>query len=942
MHSNVGQPAWVDTGQADPRRGRRVARDIRYALAFHSTGTTVMPACLAALLLAVLPALLAPTAHAGAEDFLPGSRHDPEAPRFADVIGHDAGERISSPAEIRTWFEALAEAYPDRIRLFPYAESWQGRELFYAVIGTPERIDGLDAIRRDIQTIAHPGRHDSAAIEAALARVPATVWLAYSVHGNEISPADGAMVTAWHLLAAEDNAVVDEILADTLVFINPLQNPDGRARFLHSFESAEGLEPAASRLAAEHDEPWPSGRVNHYLFDLNRDWLAMTQPETRGHVAALLEWYPLAFVDAHEMGSDSTFFFAPEAVPYNPLLASNQRDSLALFGRNNARWFDRFGFQYFTREIFDAFYPGYGASWPSYYGGVAMTYEQGSARGLIMRLRHGEEMTYAETVREYFVASLATAQTVARHRERLWRDFAAYRRDGASLAGREGPAAWVIPAQRDQGGADRLAALLARHGADVFRSATRLDACGRALAPGSYVIPGAQPEHRKLRVLLDRDVAMDEAFIAEQERRRAKGLPDQIYDVTAWSLPLMFNVETAECASAVPVDDLDRVAPGERRPGELRDQTADVAWIAPGGSRATGRLMAAALRRGLVVQSAEEAFELDAQNFGAGSLIFPRAGNPENLRQVLHGLAAESGADLIGVDTSWVSEGPNFGSGKVRRLIAPRVAIAWDTPTDVYSPGAVRFVLERQFGYPVVPIRTTTLARADLNRFDVVILPDQSGFRGGGYNAVLGENGAAHLAEWVERGGVLVTLAGATEWAAHPDVDLLAMRAENRVSDDAGEADGGNDEDAERVPGSRLESAGDLAEAVRPDAAAPDSVAGILARAEVDPDHWLGAGVAETVQVLIRGDRVFTPLKLDQGRNVVRFAAADRLRAAGYLWAENGAQLAYKPFVAVQPRQRGMVIGFTEDPAVRAYLDGLGLLLLNAVLRAPSYSARLR
>ena len=212
----------------------------------------------------------------------------------------------------------------------------------------------------DIQVIARPDRHDRATIDQAISRVPATAWLAYSVHGNEISPADAAMVTAWHLLAARDDALVDQILGNTLVFINPLQNPDGRERFVHQFEMAEGLEPAASRLAAEHDEPWPSGRVNHYLFDLNRDWLAITQPETRGHVDALLNWYPLAFVDAHEMGSDSTFFFAPEAIPYNPLLASAQRDNLTLFGQNNARWFDRFGFSYFTREIFDAFYPGYG------------------------------------------------------------------------------------------------------------------------------------------------------------------------------------------------------------------------------------------------------------------------------------------------------------------------------------------------------------------------------------------------------------------------------------------------------------------------------------------------------------------------------------------------------------------------------------------------------
>ena len=899
-------------------------------------------------LVSLLLLLTAIHAHA-APEFWPGAEYDPEAPTFEEMLGHAMAERISTPAEIRAGFDALAKAYPERIRLFPYAESWQGRELFYAVIGTPERLDELDAIRADIDTVAHPDRHDDAAIEAALARVPGTVWLSYSVHGNEVSPADSALLTARHLLAAVDDPIVDGILANTLVFIDPLQNPDGRARFIHSFASAEGLEPIASRLAAEHDEPWPSGRVNHYLFDLNRDWLAITQPETEGRVAALLDWYPLAFVDSHEMGGDSTYFFAPEAVPYNPLLAGDQRENLALFGRNNARWFDRFGFQYFTREVYDAFYPGYGASWPSYYGGIAMTYEQGSPRGLVFRRRDGSTLTYADAVRHNFVASVATAQTVAENRDELWSDFRDYRASAVAMAGDEGPRAWVIPAQTDQGGADRLAGLLASHGIDTWRSDDTLRACGGEFGPGSYVIPADQPAYRKARVLLDQDVEMAEDFVAEQERRRAKDLPDEIYDVTAWSLPLMFNVRTVRCGRPVDTGAMQPVAPGETPPGELTGEDPQVAWLAAGGSRSTARLLSAALRADLTIRSNERPFVHDGREYPSGSLIFTVAENPADLDATLRDLAAASGADLVAVDDGWITEGPNFGSNDVRTLIKPRVALAWDRPTDTYAPGAVRFVLERQFGYPVVPIRTHTLKSADLNRFDVVILPDSSGYWGGGYAGVLGDAGRDHLADWIDDGGVLVTMAGGTEWAAHPDVDLLAIRAENQpradgdgdpVGDEARDAD--VQPESARVPGTVIESAEQYRALAEPDAEAPDSVAGVLVRAEVDADHWLAAGIADSVNVLVRGDRVFRPMPRDDGRTVARFAAADELLAAGHLWTENRAQLAFKPFVVTQRRGRGLVVGFTEDPAVRAYLDGLNGLLINAVLRAPSYSARLR
>ncbi|MFP4277341.1 MAG: M14 family zinc carboxypeptidase [Wenzhouxiangella sp.] len=896
-----------------------------------------MPAVLIALLL-----LVSSLAFATESPFLPETRYVDEAPSLEDVVGHKLGERISTPAQIRTWFEALAETWPERIKLVPYAESWQGRELFYAVIGTPERIASLDDIRADIQVIAHPHRHASSAVERALERVPATYWYAATVHGNEISPSESAMQLALHLLAADEDPVVDEILAHSLVFINPVQNPDGLARFIHAFEEGLGLEPIASRLAAEHDEPWPSGRVNHYLFDLNRDWLAMTQPETRGHADALLDWYPLAFVDAHEMGTDATFFFAPEAVPYNPLLASGQRASLEVFGRNNARWFDRFGFPYFTREVYDAFYPGYGASWPSYYGGVAMTYEQGSARGLLARTQSGEEFTFLDTVEEYFIAALATAQTVARERDRLWSDFATYRREAVAMAGSDSPGGWVIPVQQDQGGADRLATLLARHGAEVFRADQEINTCGRDLPAGSYLIPGAQPSHRKLRVLLDERVEMDSEFLAAQEQRRARDLPDEIYDVTAWSLPLMFNVDVLECNRSLSVNGLTAISADDHAAVQALDGEAAVAWVVPGGSTANPRFLAAALRRGLKVLSNEEAFVQAGQSYPSGSLIVPVAGNPDDLVDIINALAEQTGARPVGLDSSWISEGPSLGSGKVRPLIAPRIAMAWDASTDFYSAGAVRFVLEHQIGYPVTPIRGRTLARADLNHFDVLILPDSGGGRFGSYASVLGESGAGHLADWVENGGVLVTLAGATEWAARPEIDLLALRAEYQAVADDGESSSDEGEDSARVPGTLIENAEQLDAAMRPEGENPDSVSGVLVRAEVDEEHWLGAGIAETVQVLVRGDRIFAPLDRDQGATVARYAGPDQLLASGQLWEENRRQLAYKPFVVVQRRQLGVVIGFTEDPAVRAYLDGLQGLLANATLRAASYSQRLR
>ena len=872
-------------------------------------------------------------------EFWPGAEYDPSIPTLEATVGHAPGARITTHADMLRYLQALEQAAPDRLRLVTFGQSWQGRDLVYAIVTSPENLARVDEIKAGMQALRNADRTEAGEARRIIETQPAVTWLSYSVHGNEISSTDAALLTAYHLLAAQNDSRVAQILDQTVVIIDPLQNPDGRERFILRYEMSRGLVPDSDRLSAEHNEPWPSGRTNHYLFDLNRDWFKRTQPETRARVRVIQEWYPVAFVDAHEMGSDSTYFFAPEAVPYNPNLAEGQRALLEDFGRNNARWFDEFGIDYFTREVFDAFYPGYGASWPSYFGSVAMTYEQASSRGLVVRRYDGTELPYAETVRNHFVTSLATAETVATQRQRMLETFHEYQLSAIEEGGEGKVRSYLIPTQPDQAGADKLARLLVQQGARVGRATEGFFACGEDYEPGSYVIDLAQPAKRLLRTLLDVDTAMDDAFIAEQERRRARGQPDQIYDVTAWSLPLMMNLTVRPCDRGAGRA-LEAVAADETPRGRLAGPDPAVSYLVPWGQATAVRLLAHAHRRGLAVKSSDKAFVNGGVSYPAGTLIFEAAENPPDLRGVLAELAETTGADVQAVDDSWVTDGPNFGSGRVVRMNAPKIAMAWDEPTSAYSAGNTRFVIERQFDTPVTVIRTDDLKGADLRRYQVLILPSTWG----SYEAGLGEAGTKNLADWVKRGGVLITLGGATRFAAHPEVDLLGIRRERAVVPEAVEASEVEveDEGDATVPGVLLDSEEDLAVAVAPLEDSPDSVGGVLLRASVDPDHWLSAGVSPELHVLARGSDVYTPLRRDDGVNVVRFQGGDELLASGYLWEENRRQLAYKPFAVVQEQGDGIVVGFTQDPTVRAYLDGLNVLLMNAVFRGAAHARPVR
>ena len=863
-----------------------------------------------------------------AQSFIPGVTYDPAIPTVESVFGKPSGQRITPSADVIRYFRELEKAAPGRIVVKPYATSWQGRELVYVIIGSPDRIANLPAISADLKALADPRRTSKAEAEQIIARSPGTVWLAHGVHGDEISSDDAAMMTAYHLLAAKGDPTVDKILATTLVIIDPVQNPDGRDRFVNGYYDTLGLEPNGNPISAERVQRWPGGRYNHYLFDMNRDWFAMTQPETVGRVRIYQEWMPLIFVDLHEMGVNTTYFFSPEADPYNPGITQSQRETLKVIGRNNANWFDRFGFNYFTREVYDDFYPGYGAGWPLFHGAIGTTYEQAGADGLLARRSDGTFLHYADGVRHHFTSSLATLETMSNNREKLLREFYAYRAS-AIEEGRTGKTrSYLIPPQQDQSSADKLATLLAAQGADVKRSTASFNACGGRYNAGTYAISLAQPAGRLIKTLMDPHVPLDAKFMAEQERRRAKDLEPELYDVTAWSLPLMFNLQVDNCSDdasgSLPMADAKMI-----QPGTVSRPDASFGYLAPWGSTASVRLLAAALREGIAVSSSDFAFTHAGQVYPSGTLIFRKSATPDLAAKIAR-LATDTGANLVGIDDSWVTDGPSFGSNRVVDHAAPRIAMAWDRPTRSASAGNLRFVIERQFGYPVTPIRTDALASPDLSLFDVLILPD-----GGNYAEVLGENGAKALGDWMRRGGVLIAVGGATRFVSDPKNNLGSLKRENAWRADQPDKE---EKPEATVPGTLLTKPEQLLAAELPKQEAPDASPGALVRATPDKDHWLAAGLKPTLNVLMTGSDIYSPARRDAGTNVISFAGPETLVASGYLWEETKKQLAFKPFLVSEPEGRGQLITFTQDPTTRAYLDGLNVVLANAIFRGPAHA----
>lgn len=857
--------------------------------------------------------------------------YDASVPSMEDFGGYRFGQEMTTADGAVAYLRELAEIAPDRIQVFDYATSWQGRTLVYAVIGRPENIARMDEIQADMARLAYPAGLSDAQAEAIIADLPAIVWLSYGVHGDEITSTDAGLRTAYHLLAAEDDPTVEAILDNTIIIVDPVQNPDGRARFIQGFTEARGLVADENRYSLEHDQDWPRGRFNHYLFDLNRDWFAMTQPETQGRVREMLRWYPQVVVDAHEMGGDSSYFFAPSAEPFNPNILDSQREAQAIIGRNNARYFDTLGYDYFTREIFDAFYPGYGDMWPTLQGAVAMTYEQASPRGLFWRKRDGSLLTYADGVDHHFVSSVSTAEAVAENRELFLRNFLAFRRAGAPAGANQ---AILLDRSANPWNSERLARALSRQGIAVERLDGAVSQCGANYEDGAFLVRFNQPAGRLARTLLEPTTDLPREFVVEQEARRDRGLDPELYDVTAWALPLMHNVDATVCRRAPGVSGR-QVAPNDPLPQRAAGEGADWGYAIPWTDAGQAALVAALTREGIAMRTTKAAFRIGDRNFPAGSVVVPRHGAAADLDFTIIRLARELGAEVFGMASSWVDDGPNPGSGNFHAMVAPRVAMAWSTGTSATSAGPTRFVLEQRFGIPVSIIRTTSLASADLSRFDVIILPEQGFPR---YDSTLGSRGSEALSRFVQQGGTLVGLGNATRWLADGDNAFLPLQRERA----AGAPRDAHPADAAVVDGVVLADAAERQAREQETGAMPASSPGALVNLVANPDAWMASGYENGAAALVTGSDIYAPVQRDEATTALRFAGSEDLLAGGYLWAEYAEQLAQKPFLVSRRMGRGHVIAFTQSPTTRAYLEGLDLMLLNAVLLGPAHSRALR
>ena len=850
----------------------------------------------------------------------PGNTYDPKVPTPKSLLGYEFGEQFTSHQRMMHYVERIAAA-SKRIKVDTVAHSFEGREMLVIAIGSEANIARISELQRDAQRIADPrgasDRRGAAAtdLDLIVRRLPVLIWLEHSVHGGEASGVESGLALLYQLAAGSD-AETRLVLDSAVVLIDPNENPDGRERHVHDVQKTRGAQrPSIDGGALNNAGSWPGARTSHYYFDLNRDWFVISHPETRGRVTAFMKWWPHVAVDLHEMGTSSTFYFAPPMEPNNLNNPSTLPGWFERFGKAHQEAFDRFGWSFFRREGYDSFYPGYGESWPMLTGAVGMLFESASSGGGATRRSDGTIRTLRDAAHNHYVAEWMTVRYSARHRGEIVRDYRASRREAITRGEKAMGGMRAVLLERDaQGRGDSLAARLMDNGIEVHRLTSGVDlrdatAHGEAQAKavranaGWYVVDLAQPQGNLARAILEPDAALDSVFIQRELESRRTSLPDRFYDVTAWSLPYAYRVR-AWSVRTLPTG-LERVSAAAREAREWVRGRYGYAFEP--GSEASIRLLASLVRDSVRVWYAPRAFMAGGVRFTRGALVVRAAANDSTVHAVVQRNAIAAGARVTPLSSAGVDEGIDLGSGSVVPVVPPRVALLGGPPVGGNSYGFAWYALDQRMGVPVSAIDAVYAGGNGLESYNVLIVPST---QGGALDRALGDTGRQRIADWVRAGGVLITIDAATGWAAG---DRGVMRAKLRRDS------------------TRADSAGG--------AALPSDVPGAIARVTGDTLSPLMAGVFETeFAALVNSDRVYTiPKDLRAGEAVVRYASEPRLRLAGYFWPEMPGRLALTPYLWTERVGRGRVIGFAGDPVFRDHWRGTYTLFANAVLLGASF-----
>ena len=624
------------------------------------------------------------------------------------------GEQFTPHHLLVDYYQHVAEN-SDLVIVQEYGRTNEQRPLIWAIISSPENLKNLEQIRTDNLKRARllEGKpSDSQPV--------AIIWLSYGVHGNEAGASESSIATLFEI-ANPNNKNIQSFLENTVVIIDPCINPDGYSRYSHWQWNVNNKIVNPNPASLEHNEPWPGGRVNHYLFDLNRDWAWQTQVETQQRLEIYNQWMPHIHVDFHEMGYNSPYYFAPAAQPYHKPISDWQGDFQKEIGRNHAKYFDENAWLYYTREDFDLFYPSYGDTYPTFNGSIGMTHEQaGNSRaGRAILMENHDTLTLKDRIEHHKTTSISTIEIGSLNANRLVQKFEEY--FTKSVENPKGKyKSFIIPHSNSEDKIKALCKFLDKHkiqyGCNKAKQSLKAYhyADGKAapytINDQDLIINIYQPKSVLTQVLFEPNPFLTDSLT---------------YDITAWTLPHAYGLDAYAVEQKINMNQAFEIAPYK---ADFNKETSPYAYLLEWQSIEDAQFLAALLNQKIKVRFANKKFELEGQKYGLGTLIISKADNRKNPKyaSLIYDIALQFERKIVTVESGFSSNGYDLGSGENHLIAAPKIAILQDRRIYANAFGYVWHYFENDLGYPITVLPLSSLSKADLGKYNLIIMPDGS------------------------------------------------------------------------------------------------------------------------------------------------------------------------------------------------------------------------
>ncbi len=810
--------------------------------------------------------------------------YNEKIPTPKQFLGYEVGEWHVSHDQLNYYMRALAKA-SDRVEIEEMGASHEGRALFLLRITSVENQKNIEEIKSQHLALSQPAR----SAQMKTDQMPVVVWLGYTIHGDEASGSNAAMLFAYYLAAAR-SGVLDQLLSESIILIDPCMNPDGMNRFASWVNTHKGENLITDPASREFSQAWPGGRTNHYWFDLNRDWLPGQHPESQARLKKYHEWKPNLLTDHHEMGSDRSFFFQPGIPsrnnPLTPAAVYKLTNELAIY---HAQALNRIGSMYYSGESYDDYYIGKGATYPDLQGGVGILFEQAGVKGHARETENGI-LRFPFAIRNQVTVSLSTIEGS----HALRKDLLQQQKDFFQSALKEAEAspvkAYLVDFQQDAYRGREFWKILQSHQINSYQLAKDVQLAGKKFLAGkSLLIPVAQAQYRYLTAIFERRTAFEDSLF---------------YDVSSWTLPLAFGLEDARLDSKSWKTDLqgEQITTFPSTPSSIIGGQSKYAYAFRWDHYLAPRLLHGLLQQGLMCKVSMLPLETaDGTLFDRGSIFIPVASqeiDAETLLSQIEALATESGINIYAISTGFTPKGIDLGSPDMRPLSLPKVALLVDGGVRSYEAGEVWHLLDKRYNIPLSLLDINQLSQTRLSRYTSLVMAD------GNYNS-LTEGDKQQIRSWIEAGGSLICWKGGAQWAARAGLAEWSF------------AQGG----AKEVNDFPFEEKDRLRGAQR--------IGGAIFSAHIDASHPLGFGYPNGKISLFRNSSLFMQSSGQKVRYPLQYDTEPL--QAGYISAQNLKLLAESAGAGVQTVKDGRVIGLSDNPNFRAYWFGTNKLFANAL-----------